>query len=201
VPITPYGFLIEEVDLATGKYQFQDLNNDGVIDAKDQTIIGNFQPKYIFGLTNDFTFKNFNLSVFIQGSRGNDVFVDAFRHMLVLNGNNNILRSVYNQIGTKYPQPNADNTYGGNDNSIIFDGSYIRFKEITVGYTLPSSLLNKMQFQNLQLYVTGANLFTIDEDYPWYDPEVSAGADVITGWDRGGYANNKSIVLGLRVSF
>jgi hypothetical protein len=121
--------------------------------------------------------------------------------MLSLNGNNNILKSVYDGLGTKYPVPNADNGYNSVNNSIIYDGSYVRVKEITLGYSLPASHFKKIRLQSLRIYVTAANLITIDKDYPWYDPEVSAGADVITGWDRGGYANNKSIIAGLKVNF
>jgi TonB-linked SusC/RagA family outer membrane protein len=201
VPFTPYGYMVDHIDKTTGKYFFKDLNGDGIIDPKDQTIIGSFQPKYIFGLTNDLSYKNFDLSVFIQGSQGNQVFLDAFVHMLTLNGVNNILRSVYEGIGTKYPLPNADNTYNSLNNSIIYDGSYIRFKQISLGYSLPASMLKKVRLQNVRVYITGTNLITIDKDYPWYDPEVSAGQDVITGWDRGGYANNKSIIAGLQVNF
>lgn len=205
VPYQPYGYFIDDINETTGQFTFKDINNDGTLDAKDQGIIGNLQPKFTFGFINDFAFKDFYLSVFLQGSQGNDVFVDAFRHSLNLNGNNNILQEVYDQAGKKYPVPNAD--YGGsglsgqNTTALIFDGSYIRVKNITLGYTLSNSILQKTRLNDARLYITGTNLITIDKDYPWYDPEVSAGDDVITGWDRGGYANNKSVIIGLKVSF
>jgi len=201
VPFTPYGYVLDHRDKNTGQYFFKDVNGDGTVDVNDQTVIGSFQPKNIFGFTNDLSYKNFDLSIFIQGSQGNQVFCDAFYHMIVLNGVNNILKSVYEGLGTKYPVPNADYTYTNINNSLIFNGSYIRFKEISIGYSFPSSLLKKAHLQGLRIYVTGTNLITIDKDYPWYDPEVSAGADVLTGWDRGGYANNKSIIAGLKVNF
>lgn len=202
VPFQPYGYFIDNLDKQTGVYTYKDLNGDGVVDAKDQDVIGNFQPKYIFGLINDFKYKNFDFSIFLQGSVGNDVFLDAFRHGLALNGNNNILKSIYNGIGTLYPIPNAD--YGssavGNTTALIFDGTYVRVKDLTLGYTFPASI-KKTVFSSLRIYVTGLNLITFDKNYPWYDPEASAGDDVITGWDRGGYANNKSFVFGLKVNF
>lgn len=202
VPFQPFGYLIDNVNLQTGKYTYKDINKDGVVDAKDQDVIGNFQPKYIFGLINDFSYKNFDFSIFLQGSVGNDVFLDAYRHGLALNGNNNILKTIYSGVGTKYPIPNADygNSAGGNTPAIIFDGTYVRVKDLTLGYTFPTTT-NKAPFSSLRLYVTGSNLITFDKNYPWYDPEVSAGDDVITGWDRGGYANNKSIIFGLKVNF
>jgi TonB-dependent starch-binding outer membrane protein SusC len=201
VPFSAYGYLVDHRDLTTGQYFFKDLNKDSVVDSKDQTVFANFQPKYIFGFTNDFTYKNFDLSIFIQGSQGNKVFSSAYQAMLTLNGQNNILKSVYDGIGTKYPIPNADNiTYPPLNNSLIFDGSYIRFKTITLGYSLPVSLLKKTHLQGIRIYVSGTNLITIDH-YPWYDPEVSAGTDVLTGWDNGGYANNKSIIGGIKVNF
>jgi TonB-dependent starch-binding outer membrane protein SusC len=202
VPFSAWGYVVDKVDKTTGAYTFKDLNKDGTVDAKDQQIIGNFQPKYIFGLTNDFIYKNFDFSFFIQGSQGNQVFIDAFRYSLALNGNNNILKSVYNGMGTTYPRPNADYGYSGgqsqNSSALIFDGSYVRLKAITLGYTFPAVFSKS---SSLRLYVTGTNLFTIDNNYPWYDPEVSAGNDLINGWDRGGYANNKSVIVGLKVNF
>jgi len=200
VPFSAYGYLVDHRDLKTGKYIYKDLNNDGVIDSKDQTVLGNFQPKFIFGFTNDIIYKNFDLSIFIQGSQGNKVFSSAYQFMLTLNGQNNILKSVYDGIGTKYPIPNADNGYPNLNNSLLFDGSYIRFKTITLGYSLPVSILKKTHLQGIRIYVSGTNLITID-NYPWYDPEVSAGTDVLTGWDNGGYANNKSIIGGIKVNF
>jgi TonB-linked SusC/RagA family outer membrane protein len=206
-PYQPWGYFIDHIDKTTGAYVFKDINHDNVVDGNDQGIIGNFEPNFIFGFINDLTYKNFDFSVFINGSVGNDVFVDAFRYSLALNGNNNILKEVYDGMGTKYPRPNADYGYSGgsgqNTTALIFDGTYIRFKAITVGYTIPFS--RKSALQNIRVYVTGSNLITIDNNYPWYDPEVTAGptanADVVTGWDRGGYANNKSVVLGVKVNF
>ena len=202
VPFQPFGYLIDNVDLKTGVYTYKDLNKDGVVDARDQDVIGNFQPKYIFGFINDFSYKNFDLSIFLQGSVGNDVFLDAYRHGLALNGNNNILKSIYNGMGKIYPIPNADygTSAGGNTPAIIFDGTYVRVKDLTLGYSFPTTK-NKSPFSSLRIYVTGSNIITFDKNYPWYDPEVSAGDDVITGWDRGGYANNKSIIFGLKVIF
>ena len=201
VPFSAYGYVVDHRDLKTGNYIFKDLNKDDTIDSRDQTVLGNFQPKFIFGFTNDFTYKNFDLSIFIQGSQGNKIFSSAYQAMLTLNGQNNILKSVYDGIGTKYPIPNADNiTYPPLNNSLLFDGSYIRIKTITLGYSLPASLLKKTHIQGIRIYVSGTNLITIDH-YPWYDPEVSAGTDVLTGWDNGGYANNKSFIGGIKVNF
>lgn len=70
---------------------------------------------------------------------------------------------------------------------------------MTLGYTLPESVTNKIGLTNLRLYVTGINILTFTNDYPWYDPETSSGNDVIVGWDRGNYPNNKSWTVGLQV--
>lgn len=206
VPYSPFGYFAEGLDETKTKINYKDINNDGVVDANDRGIIGNFQPKFIFGLTNEFRYKNFDLSIFLQGSVGNEVFAEALRHSLALNGNNNILSYVYEKTGTKYPIPNADygytsDAYTKNSTLMIFNGTYIRVKSITLGYTLPYSIINKTPLKDLRMYVTGSNLITFDKDYPWYDPEASAGSDVITGWDRGGYPNNKSLIFGLKVSF
>jgi TonB-linked SusC/RagA family outer membrane protein len=201
VPYAPYGYVVDHLDLATNQYVYKDLNSDGVVDAKDQQVIGNLEPKFIFGFRNEMSYHNFDLSFFFQGSVGNDMFVDAMSHMTTLNGNNNTLVSVYKQAGIKYRAPNADNGYELLDNNEVFDGTYVRLKELTFGYTLPSHLTQKMRLSNLRIYVTAVNLITFDNNYPWYDPETASGSDMIMGWDRGGYPNNKSIVVGLQVKF
>jgi TonB-dependent starch-binding outer membrane protein SusC len=206
-PYNPYGYTVEGVDKTTGTVTYKDINKDGSIDAKDQGIIGHFEPKFIFGLTNEFSYKNFDLSIFLQGSVGNELFSDAVGNQLLLNGNSNISHYVFDKIGTKYPAQNADYGPTGPFNSSglysyeIFNGTYVRVKDITLGYTLPNSLLNKIRLVDLRIYLTATNLFTLDKNYPYYDPEASAGPDIITGWDRGGYMNNKSVLIGIKVDF
>lgn len=205
-PFNPFGYIAEGLDNTKTKIIYKDLNKDGVIDVSDRTTIGNFQPKYIFGLNNDFIYKNFDLSIFLQGSVGNDVFNDAMGNQLILNGNSNILQLTYDAMGTKYPIPNADygtsGSLAGHLSTLeIFNGTYVRVKNITLGYTLPYAVINRLKLKDLRIFVTGTNLLTYDKHYPWYDPEVSAGDDVITGWDRGEYANNKSVTFGVKVTF
>ncbi|MBK5209873.1 MAG: TonB-dependent receptor [Flavobacteriaceae bacterium] len=200
VPYAPYGYVTDGLDPVTNTYIRKDLNGDGTIDNNDQTVLGNPLPNFIFGFSNKLEFKNFDLTMFFQGSVGNDVYVETMSHMTTLTGQNNTLQSVYDQIGTKYRLPNADNTYSGTTDLLITDGTYVRLKEITLGYSLPKTITKKIGLSNLRLYVTGTNLITIDNNYPWYDPETaSSGSDVIVGWDRGGYPNNKSYLVGLQV--
>lgn len=112
-PYTPYGHLVESLDLDTNEYVRKDLDGDGDIDNDDQTIIGKSEPDFIFGFTNNFMYKGFDLSIFVQGSIGSDNFVGAMSHMTTLTGENNTLQWVYDRAGTMFRAPNADSEYVG----------------------------------------------------------------------------------------
>lgn len=200
-PFAPFGYVIEGLDLETNEYIFKDLNDDGNINNDDKEIIGNPEADFIFGISNNFNYKNFDFSFFLQGAIGHDRYVGAITHMTTLTAENNILKSVYDQAGTKYRFPNADLDYLGTTDLAIHDGSYVRLKEVTIGYNLSNPSIEKIGLSSLRIFLTGTNLLTFDNDYPWYDPETSAGTDLISGWDRGGYPNNKSIIAGIQIKF
>jgi TonB-linked SusC/RagA family outer membrane protein len=210
-----YGYVSEGVDPATGKMKFKDLNNDGAINGKDQTIIGNANPKYAFGLTNSFAYKNFTLDIFFQGVQGNQIF-NATRILtesmsLPMNQSASVIRRWRNPGDiTDMPGVSPNNW----DNSAVSsryveDGSYVRLKALTVGYTLPKGKLSKLKVSNCMFYLTAENLLTFTK-YSGFDPEVSmfngsnqgaTNQNTAPGVDYGTYPQSRDIILGVNISF
>ena len=184
---------------------------DGQITSDDRAIIGSAQPDFIFGLTNTFTYKNFDMSIFFHGSVGNDVLnmnrmnlewkrtTDALNRWTPSNTDTDLPRN-----GFYYAQ------YGGYTNShFVEDATFVRLKNITLGYTIPS----KFKFlSSLRVYVVAENLFTLT-NYSGWDPEVDTkGYEVTTrgnvqnanagaGLDFNSYPSMKSFTVGLNVTF
>lgn len=222
-----------------GDLKYEDINNDGVINEKDKTDLGSPLPKFTFGWTNTFRYKNFDLSIFINGSYGNKIL----NYNLIGQGNGlvhmtsswqNQLSSIkdraritmidpqktyktgnwYDDIAnltvanpkTKTPRPSVSDP---NDNDrmsdrYIEDGSYIRLKNISLGYTFPKSLLKKLKIDNLRTYINIQNLYTLTK-YTGYDPEVGAntrdGSGLTFGVDNGRYPSPMTCTFGLNITF
>ncbi|WP_332023611.1 SusC/RagA family TonB-linked outer membrane protein [Kaistella sp.] len=186
---------------APGDIRFKDLNNDGVINDKDRTIIGNPNPKFTFSLNNTFTYKNFDLTIFLQGSYGNDIF-NANRmyteSMSVINNQNASVLGRWTGEGTSNSMPRA--IYGDpNQNSrvsdrYVEDGSYIKIKNINLSYTLPKGAFAQ-NFSLIKVFVSAQNLVTWTK-YSGFDPEVP-----VNGIDNGTYPITRIVSLGLNVGF
>ncbi|WP_052346330.1 SusC/RagA family TonB-linked outer membrane protein [Hymenobacter swuensis] len=192
-----------------GDIRFADVNGDKVINDADRTIIGNPNPKVIGGVTNTFSFKGLDLSVFFQGSFGNDIYNANRQALESLSGPVNQLTTVLDRwtpTNTDTSIPRAvfgdPNNNGRFSSRWIEDGSYVRLKNLTLGYTLPASLINKARFSGLRVYVSGQNLLTWT-DYSGYDPEVSADPFSATssGRDFGVYPQARTYTVGLNASF
>lgn len=208
-----YGYLFdgiyqsnEATPQIAGTVRYKDINNDGQVTGADLTIIGDPNPDFIFGVSSNFSYKGFDLSAFVQGVQGNDIY---FASRLLLEsgqGTRNQLRS-YTQRWTPtnpsntYPKAVANQRLNQSD-QFIEDGSFVRIKNVQVGYTLPVSKLNLTWLQNLRVYVSGNNLFTFTR-YTGYDPEVNtAGENTLQyGVDNTGYPVARSYLLGLQVTF
>jgi hypothetical protein len=190
-----------------GDFRFQDLNNDGAITDADRNIIGNPNPDFFGGLNNTITFMGFDLNVFLQGSYGNDIMNFQRFETHNLNGQNNQSRDVLNRWTPTNPSntiPRA-NTAGGQRIFSTFhveDGSYLRIKNISLGYTLPASLMQKLPLSAIKVYVSAQNLFTFT-NYSGYDPEVSFFGSGATsqGFDYGAYPAAKTVLAGLNLKF
>lgn len=200
-----------------GDIKYADINNDGVINADDRTIIGNNDPKFTWGMTNTFVYKNFDLSVVLQGVHGRDVLHLAKRFYENLEGNQNQMRTTLNRWKSEsdpgngwIPRANASTT--GQNNAVssrwIEDASFVRINNLTFGYTLPRNLAQKWTMQNARIYFSVQNLATFT-DYSGYNPETSFRADDETnvvnrlarGADYGIYPLNRTFTFGLNVTF
>lgn len=203
---TFFGYISEGVDPETGDIIYRDLNNNGTIDPGDRTTIGCAQPDFIYGMTNTFSYKGFNLSLFIQGSYGNDIFnasrIDTEGMMDFRNQSVNVLDR-WKRPGMITDIPRAGNIENvHNSTRFVEDGSYLRLKTATLSYDFNKKWLDKIHLSRLQIYVTGQNLLTLTK-YTGYDPEVNAYGQnaVAQGVDYGTYPQSKAIIFGLNVEF
>lgn len=203
-----YGYVAKGINPETGDVIYEDRNQNGIIDPEDRTEIGNAQPKFVFGLTNNLAYKNFALSLFFQGSYGNDIFNASKIDMTSMMDFRNQSTEVLNRwkrpgMETNVPRPgNIKNIY--NSTRFVEDGSYLRLKSITLSYNLSPQLdfLKKNSIKKLQPYLTAQNLWTLT-NYSGYDPEVNAyGASAVElGVDYGTYPQSKTIIFGINVEF
>ncbi|WP_324671172.1 TonB-dependent receptor [Hymenobacter sp. GOD-10R] len=188
---------------APGDIKFRDLNGDGVITDADRKFIGNPNPNLTFGLTNNLAYKGFDLSFFIQGVQGNDVYnlnryITESALYSTTNGTTRILNR-WTGPGTSNDVPRAINGDPNNNLRVsthfIEDGSYVRLKNLTFGYTLPKSIMDRISATQLRVYFTAQNLITLTK-YTGYDPEVSA-----SGVDLGIYPQARVFMGGLNIGF
>lgn len=193
-----------------GDVKYEDVNGDGIIDARDRTIIGNNQPDFIYGMTNTFSYKNIDLSVAIQGTQGGQILNLSRRFFDNLEGGGNNLaialdrwRSPENPGNGKVPRANARTT--GNNNAVssrwVEDGSYMRIQNISLGYRLPKAVISRLKLQQIRIYASAQNLFTWT-NYTNFNPEVSNYEGPLTGGvDYGSYPLSKTVTLGINVGF
>lgn len=184
-----------------GGVKVRDVNNDGQITADDQLITGDPNPKFIFGFSNNLRYKNFDLSAFFAGSQGNKIY-NLSRYTL-----ENPLgqRNVFAALVNRWSPANPNNEYvspfqGGRlpiSDRFVEDGSFIRCKNITLGYTLPKI----KGFNNIRVYISANNVFLIS-DYSGYDPEVNTygNSNRVIGVDNLVYPAARSILGGVRVT-
>ena len=221
----PEGMKIAEGEAWLGDYIFANLNGDDVIDNNDQTIIGNPEPKFTYGIGNTFSWKGFDLTIFLTGSYGNDILNYNRRFLEVSGDNGNLLKSMGYAIVEKI-DPNGPDDYrnfhvtGGDplcprlytrsskyknwrvSDRYIEDGSYLRIQNISLGYTLPKKWLQKTPLQNVKVYANLQNVYTWTK-YKGYDPEVGNlwGNALYNGIDYGRYPSPRIYTFGLNVSF
>lgn len=203
-----YGYVENGYD-SKGNIAFKDLDGDGVITQNDRTYIGNPNPKFIYGFSSGLSFKNFELSFFIQGSQGNDIFnVSAINNTVDFGYGLNMPEDVYlnhwtpTNTNAKYPVISRA-VLAKVSNRFVEDGSYLRLKNIQLAYNLSGSAIKAAWLRNVQVYVSGQNLLTFTK-YSWWDPEVNSngsGSSVSQGIDWYSYPTAKTVTIGMRVGF
>lgn len=185
-----------------GDIRFRDLNNDGVINDSDRTVIGNPNPSWLFSMNNSLSYKGFELSVFLQGIAGNKIYnannIDNTGMAAAYNQTTDVLKRWQGE-GTSNSMPRA--VFGNpNQNTRVSDrfvenGSYLRLKNITLSYTFPKQWLQKAQIENARLSLSCENVATIT-GYSGFDPEVG-----INGIDQNRYPISRTFSLGLNFNF
>lgn len=189
-----------------GDRKYLDLNNDKKIDDSDRRIIGNAQPEFLGGINNNFSYKGLDLTIFLQGSYGNKILNANRFELEYLNGTTNQDRDMlkrWTPENTNTDIPRAASTRPANRISTrqIEDGSYLRLKNIQLGYNLPAAMLKAVNVQSVRVYVTAQNLITWTK-YSGYDPEVNRfGQDSRSqGFDYASYPAAKTFLFGLNIS-
>jgi hypothetical protein len=176
-----------------------------VVNASDNTIIGNPNPKHYGGFSNNLSYKNFDLNVFFQWSYGNDVF-NANR--IVFERSPNYGMNAFANYANRWTPDNPSNQYVKINRSLqqydsryVEDASYIRLKTVSLGYNVPANMLKKIFIKGVRFYTSGQNLITWTK-YQGYDPEVSTKNGALTpGFDYSAYPRVRTITIGANVTF
>lgn len=202
-----YGYVAEGYT-DNGLIKYQDKNNDGSINNSDRSVIGDPNPDFFYGLNSVTRFKNLELTVFIQGSQGNDLFNLNKASTLDLGWGLNQIEEVYTDHWTagktdaKYPKPSSK-INANFSTRFVEDGSYLKFKNIQLAYNFPMKSWGVKAIKSAQLYVSAQNMIVIT-NYSGYDPEVNAygsANSMVQGVDYTVYPNSKSVTVGLRCGF
>jgi TonB-dependent starch-binding outer membrane protein SusC len=189
---------------APGDIRYKDLNGDNILNSKDQEVIGTPFPNFTSGLSVNLTYKSFDLSVFGYASYGNDV-VRAFER-------NNNFTNKYARVLERWTGPGTTNdaknprySFTDPNNNARFsdryveDASFIKIKNIVLGYTLPFKVIKKT-FQTVRIYAQVKNAFVFTK-YDGFDPEIGGNGLLNSGVDKGAYPQARSYALGLEIKF
>jgi len=199
-----WGYISDGVDTETGELMYRDINEDGRISSSDKTYIGDPNPLFTYGLTNTFSYKGFNLNIFLQGSVGNDIFNASkgdTEGMYDLKNQSVEVLKRWRTPGMITDVPKA----GFNlqpSSYFVEDGSYLRIKDVSLSYNFNNSLLTRAGITRLQPFVTFSNLLTIT-GYSGMDPEVNQWGNngAVQGIDWGTYPHSKTVVFGMNIEF
>ena len=192
--------------LVPGAVKYKDQDGDGVITTNDRTIIGNTLPKWYGGITNNFTFYGVDFSFMFQFNYGNDVY-NATR--LYATQTHTQRRNMLAEVADRWTPTNASNSVpsvkgyitGDVYSRFVEDGSFLRLKNITLGYTIPQKWTKKFYVQKLRVYASGQNLLCFD-NYSGYDPEVNTlNSPMTPGLDWGAYPKSRIYTVGIDIQF
>ncbi len=206
--ITASGIINTTNLIRPGDPRYADLNDDKRINAADRSIIGKAQPDFIYGITNNFSFKGFNLNVFLQGVQGVNVL--NLNRYEIESGllNTNKLKSVVNRWtgpGTSNTIPKANSTLRratGVTSDVVEDASFLRVKTVSLSYKIPVIKSMAKTVKSSSIYFTAQNLFTIT-DYTGFDPEVNSfgASNLSLNTDYNAYPNVRTFIVGLKIGF
>lgn len=193
------GYTADDIPYHAGDAIYVDQNGDGIIDDDDKTVIGDQYPSLTYGLNIGADWRGFDVQIFFQGVYGNEIF-NALRQRTEWDGTESTLsttmRDVWTTTNTDGTIPNPYGTSNNNWDSSRFieDGSYLRLKNVQIGYTIPRNVIRKAGLQGCRVYLSGSNLLTFT-NYTGYDPEVGGGVDY------GNYPQSRTFMLGTTINF
>lgn len=180
---------------------YEDVDKDGKLTSADRKKIGDPNPDFIYGITNNFAYKNFDLSVFLQGVQGNDVFNGSNIYLASGVGEDNqlaIMADRWKKPGdiTKIPKEGDQRK----SSRFIENGSFMRIKNVTLGYNVPQKLLRQAKIKTARVYASGQNLFTFTT-YTGMDPEVNyySNDNIVMGTDFFTYPQSRTIIIGVNI--
>ncbi|MFD3000168.1 SusC/RagA family TonB-linked outer membrane protein [Pontibacter toksunensis] len=202
---------------ALGDIIFVDNNGNGFIDGDDRTVIGNPLPDFTAGLTGDFTYKNFDLNFLFNSSFGNDIFSAIALYGYSADPGNKFRSLIGNTFTADNPNAEYPRLYAGDPNQNmrpnsdrwVRDGSYVRLKNLQLGYNVPAAISQRAKIERLRVYVSAANLFTWTRYDDGFDPEVGSARFIEgqsnsvleIGVDRGIYPQARTFLFGVNVGF
>lgn len=200
---------VSGVNLKPGDRRYKDLNGDGVINADDRSVISDSNPDFNIGLNNSFRYKQFNVSFFFEGVFGKDI-LNAFTHRTEsgLSGSAPTYNLTQDYFFNRWTPTNPSNKYAALKNGTngftssyyVEDASFIRFKNLSLGYTFDKSIIEKLQINQLRVNFTIDNLF-IWTDYSGLDPDIRSATRLLPGFDRLSYPRARTFLLGLNLEF
>lgn len=199
----------QSIDTRAGDIQFRDINNDGVIDAADQTFIGNPLPDFTANISNRISYKGVDFSALFQGVFGNDILNLVRRRTESFEGFGNQSTIILDRYTPANPSSLVPRAVAGDPNAnarvsdrFIEDGTFVRLKNISLGYTFPRVVTDKLGMNSLRVYVSGQNVITWTE-YSGYDPEVGSFNQnpLINNVDNGRYPISRAFTFGLNANF
>ncbi len=206
----PDGEFYQTEETAPGDLRYRDINGDGTVDADDRTNIGNPWPRMIYGFNANVAYKNFDLTLFFQGVQGVDLFNATKAYYRTVfsdyNSSERVFESWTAENPTQHPRLIASDPNGNfrrPSSYMVEDGSYLKLRNIQVGYTLPEALISRIGLTNARIFVNGQNLLTFTQ-YEGIDPELSAGNDNNTRQGINGlgqYPQTRLISAGLQIGF
>ena len=196
-----YGYRCLGVDPTTGNLVYDDIDGDKTITANDRTKIGDPNPDFIAGITNTFSYKNIDLSVFLHSIYGNDIFNGTLIYLESGTGEDNQTVNMVNRWKkpgdiTKYPK--VGDTY--KSSRFIENGSFLRIKNVTLGYNLPKETAKKLRLKSARVFVSGQNLYTFTT-YTGMDPEVNyySADNIVMGTDFFTYPQSRTFLFGINI--
>jgi len=193
-----------------GFFKYQDLNGDNQITPEDRVFIGNPNPDFTWGINLGVNYKMFDVTAFFYGSQGNEIFnynkwwLD-FWPSFQNQKSNDLLYNSWTPERTSATTPKASNksNFSNNTQSVSYyveDGSFMRLKNLQIGYNFPTSVISKIGLTRTRVYVQGVNLFTVKK-YSGLDPDLNTNADTSFGVDAGAYPLVKQFIFGLNIGF